>query len=598
MDHPESPSRGHRWIVLGLLIGFGALYSAFSWDRDFWAPEEDDFAAVTKEMSAAHEWLVPSLSGEPYFEKPPLLFWVALAFSKIPGLPPEVSYRLPIALFGVLGLWVTYLAGSRYMTRDVGVAAMVIQGTSALFFRTSSWLMADVVFSSLVSLALVSFGTVTLREPRSRRWRILGWLGLAGACLAKSPLLAFYLVAVPLIVFVLFYRKSLAFLYDLIRLRPLWGLLSVAVLVIPWYVWLGIEYGGAFFQEAFVHQHLSRLVDAASHQQPFGYYFSTILTDFLPWTLFLPLAVFHGFVHARNVSHRFFLYWLVLGFVSLSFISSKQGKYLLPLWTPLCTLTAAALLQTERQSLWEGFLRVGGVYVSVWLLRVGAVAVFVAAGVAAFGYSEAMLDLAGGNLSSDDAVRRLVSSSAFGWKAGAGLGAVSVVLGVASFKVAGVRVGSMALQQPYPIAAAAAAMLLVSTVFYSDLNSVKSARTFCESVRDQVGESPLAIYGRRRGSILYFVDRPVKWFPHVDVTASAAAIEPLKAYLSRPETVYLLINTGAPEKTKDYERLIGNYPRIATLVEEVDRGRVGSRRTYLLLRNRVETGMTNDKKSF
>ena len=69
MDYPESesPPRSHRWLVLSLLVGFGVLYSAFSWERDFWAPEEDDFAAITKEMSDAGEWLVASLSGEPYF---------------------------------------------------------------------------------------------------------------------------------------------------------------------------------------------------------------------------------------------------------------------------------------------------------------------------------------------------------------------------------------------------------------------------------------------------------------------------------------------------------------------------------------------------
>ena len=97
----------------------------------------------------------------------------------------------------------------------------------------------------------------------------------------------------------------------------------------------------------------------------------------------------------------------------------------------------------------------------------------------------------------------------------------------------------------------------------------------------------MAIYGRRRGSVLYFLDSPVMWFRYTDATASAKAIEPLREYLSRPESVYLLVNTGAPEETGDYERLVGNYPTIGELVEEVDRGRVGSRRHYLLLRNKA-----------
>ncbi|HEX4606728.1 MAG TPA: dolichol-phosphate mannosyltransferase, partial [Urbifossiella sp.] len=44
-------------------------------------PDEGRYAQIPREMLASGNWVVPTLQGEPYLDKPPLLYWlVALSY--------------------------------------------------------------------------------------------------------------------------------------------------------------------------------------------------------------------------------------------------------------------------------------------------------------------------------------------------------------------------------------------------------------------------------------------------------------------------------------------------------------------------------------
>lgn len=570
--------------IVVLLLGFGALYSSFSWARDFWAPEEDDFAAVTREMSESGSWFVPTLAGEPYFEKAPLLYWSGLLLGKIPGLPPESAYRLIVMLFGVLGIWVTYVVGLKFYGRWVGIVAAFAQGTTVLYFRCSSWYLTDVLFSSSISLALSSLGIALLWEPKSRRWKVLGFLGLAVACLSKSPLLALYLVFAPLLVFLVLHRRSLAFLHDLRRLRPGLGLALVLILVAPWYVWVVSRYGWDFLSQALLEQHVDRLVNAASHQKPLWYYVTTLPADFLPWTLFLPLGIYYAHAHFRTVGAKFFFCWAVVMFVSLSLVSSKQGKYLLPMWTPMAVLVAAALLETELESIWERFLGRAVFRVASWALLASSAALVVILLLWFVGAFAPILRAVGGGAFQSVSVDGPLESGLFRLKV-----TILVVIVVGAFIFTSRRIdravaADRAFNAMLWFARSTALCFFLVSFLYSDLNTVKSAREFCAEVKSRIADRPLRIYGRPRGSILFYIGRApgkVGTVAHVDASGKTANPErQLEAYLEGEDEVYLLAID------RDFRRLVGLYPKIEGMVEEVHAGRVGSRRRYLLLRNR------------
>src|SRR5262249_55265499 len=61
-------------------------------DRD-----EGRYAEIGREMFVSRNWLIPTLFGVPYLEKPPLLYWLLSASYSLFGID-EFTARLPIAL--------------------------------------------------------------------------------------------------------------------------------------------------------------------------------------------------------------------------------------------------------------------------------------------------------------------------------------------------------------------------------------------------------------------------------------------------------------------------------------------------------------------
>src|SRR5262249_14268895 len=64
------------------------------------APDETRYAEIPREMLATGDFVVPRLNGVPYFEKPPLLYWVNAASLRLFGETPWAA-RLPTRLAGL-----------------------------------------------------------------------------------------------------------------------------------------------------------------------------------------------------------------------------------------------------------------------------------------------------------------------------------------------------------------------------------------------------------------------------------------------------------------------------------------------------------------
>jgi len=49
-------------------------------------PDEPRYAQVAREMLARHDLITPTLGGLPWFEKPPLLYWMTMASYRVFGV--------------------------------------------------------------------------------------------------------------------------------------------------------------------------------------------------------------------------------------------------------------------------------------------------------------------------------------------------------------------------------------------------------------------------------------------------------------------------------------------------------------------------------
>src|SRR5579875_1231558 len=92
---------GRRTALTLLLLA--AMTLPFFYRLGAWPlfdPDEGRNAEVAREMAASGQWAVPRFDGQPYLDKPVLLFWAVAAVFRLRGVG-EASARLPSALAAV-----------------------------------------------------------------------------------------------------------------------------------------------------------------------------------------------------------------------------------------------------------------------------------------------------------------------------------------------------------------------------------------------------------------------------------------------------------------------------------------------------------------
>src|ERR1035437_5617209 len=79
--HPPSscPARAPRHTPLPPAAAAAVLFLVAASGRDFWSPDEPDFAEHVREMLERKSLLLPYENGKPYSEKPILFYWAMAA---------------------------------------------------------------------------------------------------------------------------------------------------------------------------------------------------------------------------------------------------------------------------------------------------------------------------------------------------------------------------------------------------------------------------------------------------------------------------------------------------------------------------------------
>ena len=99
---PESRLRPSRWA---LILGLSVLTLWVGLGRSGRLTYHEAFVAqAAREMNARGNWIVPTIGGHPWLEKPPLAFWmVALAEQAFTGrTSTKPVARFPSAVAGML----------------------------------------------------------------------------------------------------------------------------------------------------------------------------------------------------------------------------------------------------------------------------------------------------------------------------------------------------------------------------------------------------------------------------------------------------------------------------------------------------------------
>ncbi len=388
-NHAESAgvSQGHPVVSKGIILLCLLISLAGIGNHDLWTPDEPREAALALNMSRTGDWLIPSLAGEAFVEKPPLFYIVASFFLSGLGsvLGNTAALRLTSALWGLATLGMTYLIGRRLWGARSGLLAMLILAVMPGFVHLTHWLLVD---NALMFFVTAAFWCLTEAYLAQR----LGFLALAGAC-AGGAFLAKGLIG-PVMIAIggvgllgpwirqcgwtrLFAFRSLA--WHVLALTLLAGLAGAWMLALR-------RYGGeGLWREWFWNNHIGRFTGQATqlgHRGWVGYYLPVLPLYLLPW-LAAWLAGLGGALRrlrrreSVGLDWSFLLWWGLGGLVLLSLSSTKREIYLAPLLPAFALMVASAL--RDPLSAWVR------VPMKIWLwLLLAAMALLVVAPV--FGY--------------------------------------------------------------------------------------------------------------------------------------------------------------------------------------------------------------------
>jgi 4-amino-4-deoxy-L-arabinose transferase-like glycosyltransferase len=357
--------------LVGLVFFLPGFFTIPPIDRD-----EARFAQATKQMVETGDFVDIRFQDDVRYKKPVGVYWLqsaAVETASALGLPRAQLriwlYRVP-SLIGAIGaVLLTYWTALAFVTRrGAALAALmicscVLLGGEARLAKTDAMLLFTVV-AAMGAMARVYLSWQRGEEPAHPPWGppAIFWTALAGGILLKGPLILMF-VGLTIAALAILDRSAVWFW----RMRPVWGLMWLLVLVLPWFVAIFWRAGDAFFANSIGGDMLSKLAAQESHGAPPGLYLLLFWVTFWPGAPLAGMAAPAVWRARREPGAQFLLAWLIPSWIVFEAVLTKLPHYVLPLYPAIAILTIGAL---ERRVLSRSWLIRG----AAWWFAIPAIA--------------------------------------------------------------------------------------------------------------------------------------------------------------------------------------------------------------------------------
>jgi 4-amino-4-deoxy-L-arabinose transferase-like glycosyltransferase len=350
-------------LLSGFLLFLPGFFNIPPVDRD-----EARFAQATKQMVETSDFVDIRFQDDVRYKKPVGVYWLqAAAVETASALGLQRAqlrvwlYRVP-SLIGAIGaVLLTYWTALAFVTRRGAILAAlilcssVLLGVEARLAKTDAMLLLTVV-AAMGALARVYLSWQRGEDPEHPPWTwpLIFWTAMAGGILLKGPLILMFVALTVVTLAVL--DRSATWLW---RLRPVWGLMWMLVLVLPWFIAIFWRAGDAFFTDSIGGDMLSKLAAQESHGAPPGLYLLLFWVTFWPGAPLAGMAAPAVWRARREPGAQYLLAWLVPSWLVFELVLTKLPHYVLPLYPAIAILTVGAL---ERRVLSRSWLRRGAAW--------------------------------------------------------------------------------------------------------------------------------------------------------------------------------------------------------------------------------------------
>ncbi|MDR2878205.1 MAG: glycosyltransferase family 39 protein [Chromatiales bacterium] len=353
-------------FILGLVLMAAGLGL-----RDPWPADEPRFALIARDMAHGSGWLIPTVAGEWYADKPPLFMWAIAAFYRLTD-NLRIAFLLPSLIAGFGTVFLTYDLARRLWNREIALTAGVLLLLCVQLTLQARTAQIDALLTFWTTLGMYGLARHLLLGPQWR-WYASGAFAAGLGIITKGVGFLPALMFLPWGVVRWRWPSSLPRLHgSLARWMsgPAMLVLAVALWGLPmlWWVATSAAEGlDAYRHNILLHQTADRYFDAWHHHNPFWYYIVEVIPwAWMPLSLMLPWLVpaWWRKMRAGDCATWLLLGWVVCVLIFFSLSPGKRGVYILPA-LPAAVLAAAPFVPE--------LLRRRGVQ-RVFLLTVAAIA--------------------------------------------------------------------------------------------------------------------------------------------------------------------------------------------------------------------------------
>ncbi len=376
-------ARGWRaYALIGLITlaaGLPGIVRMPALDRD-----ESRFAQATAQMLERGDFVRIAFQDEPRNKKPIGIYWLQSASVSLFSSPEarEIwAYRLVSLAGALLAAWSCLWGGTALVGRRAALLGAGLLGASVLLSTEAMIAKTDAMLCGFTTLAMAALAHVRLAGAAAAvntNARSLGLRTLAGDGPAAGPALLFWaaisggiLIKGPVtpmvpglcLIALWFWERRASWMKPLAHPA---GPLIAALIVLPWFVAIGMATDGKFFSDAIGGDLGGKVVgDAEGHGGLPGYHLLLLPLLSFPIAIALPAAARIAWraIKAPRKSMdfaaiRFLIAWAAPTWLVFELLPTKLVHYTMPAYPALALIGGAGLIAAYNEG-WQK-LKLGG----------------------------------------------------------------------------------------------------------------------------------------------------------------------------------------------------------------------------------------------
>jgi 4-amino-4-deoxy-L-arabinose transferase-like glycosyltransferase len=387
----HQPAATRRWsprslailILAWFILQIGGLFTPGLLDD-----VDSVYIEIAREMMQRHDYVTPYINGIRFFDKPPLLYWMAAGSMNLFGIH-DWAGRLPLALSVLALLLAVYALGIRLFSAisptkapdRAGFYAALALATSIGPYLYTRFYIPDILLALWMTLTVHLFLIALDRITSNQQLATNNQHSALLPCLAFAAVMALNVLTKGLIGlvfpigFALLYLAITKQLHLILKLHLLASTAVFLLIAAPWHILaalrnpaialppnLGLPATGGWTWFYLYNEHIARFLSKRIPHDygltPVWLFWLYLVLWIMPWAIFLPTALAE---HIRTLRNRTIatareheaslslLLWalLILGFFTLS---NRQEYYSLPALPALALMIGSILALAECTS--------------------------------------------------------------------------------------------------------------------------------------------------------------------------------------------------------------------------------------------------------